>query len=355
MLAVGGNPVKTKQVIILLQTIPSALVAAIYWMIAHRLASRMTPTPRLLAPVVAVVSCLWPESLLRLTTVWYYVWQELGVALLVWCAMRWYDSLNLREGLIMGAVTGFVALINPTPVPIFAVALVVPFLKHRGHHSTIVFNMIASAATALLLVSPWLVRNALVFERFIPMRSNFGVELLQGNNPVGSVRQSVNSVHPWTHKEELKQYRELGEVEYTRRALKRAVQYIRQHPRVTAIRVAQRVYVTWCTDLFDQWPWIPGHKWWRRGRRAMIFSLTTIASALIPLSIVLTGLFTGRLRCLPYRSLFISVFLFLPLLQYICIASERYSQGIRPWLAILAVIVLFGSRKSSYLQGRLEY
>jgi hypothetical protein len=345
---VGGATGRAEQVIILLQAVPSALSSAFYWLIAGHLAYRMRLVSTYVAAVVAAVSCLWPESLLRLTDTWYYFWQELGVAALVWCAIRWYDNPNLHRGLIMGVIAGYIGLVNPTPVPIFVVALIVPVLKRRGQQTVVVRNTIISAIVSLMIVTPWLVRNILVFERFIPMRSNLGVELLQGNNPLGHVRQGHTSPHPAIQKEELKRYIELGEIEYDREAFSKAMNYMYKHPRETLIRIAQRIYVTWCTDILDQWSWFPGNRWWYGSLHEKLLMLITIPSALLPLSIVLIGLLFGRLRRIPYKPIIISVFFFLPLLYYFTVADNDYSQGIRQWLAMLAIIVLLYRNPKEY-------
>jgi hypothetical protein len=64
-------------------------------------------------------------------------------------------------------------------------------------------------------------------------------------------------------------------------------------------------------------------------------------SALIPLGIVIFGLMSGRLRGLPHPALFISVFVFLPLPHYFTQVADDYTQTLRAWLALLAIVVLF--------------
>jgi hypothetical protein len=207
--------------------------------------------------------------------------------------------------------------------------------------------MAVSAITALLIVAPWLTRNTLTFGRFVPMRSNFGLELLQGNNPAGSVRQTTNSVHPMVKKKEFDRFEEMGEMAYMQWAFEKATEFIKKNPGLTAARVGQRIYVTWCTDILDKWSWRPDRKWWDRGFRAILLNLTTTVTAVLLLAIVLFGITFGHLRDFPYKFLFISLFVFLPLFQYFTIASNHYSQSIRPWLAMLAVVIALQFRGKS--------
>ena len=45
--------------------------------------------------------------------------------------MRWIDRPNLKTAAALGMMGGILALINVTPLPIFAVALLLPILQNR--------------------------------------------------------------------------------------------------------------------------------------------------------------------------------------------------------------------------------
>jgi hypothetical protein len=59
----------------------------------------------------------------------------------------------------------------------------------------------------------WPVRNALVMHAFIPLRSNMGYELWQGNRP-GADGFFLVALHPNTSVSELRRWQELGELGY---------------------------------------------------------------------------------------------------------------------------------------------
>jgi len=339
----GGANGRTEQVLILLQSVPSALSVAFYWLIARYLTRRIASLPSHTDSVVGLVLCFWPESLLRLTYLYYFVWQELAVAVLVFLGLRWCDRPTLSTGAALGMVGGLTALISLNPVPIFLVALITPFLERRSLDARLLHAMILSILTATLIVAPWIVRDALVFGRLYPLRSNGAFELFQGNNPKGCIREQADSAHPVTDPKEMALYQALGESEYVRLSGERAWSYIRAHPGLTALRVAQRFYVTWCTDLFNNWPDVPGAKWWPPGKYYKLLLLVTLASALIPLGLVINGLFSGRLRDLPHPALFISVFVFLPRPHYFTLVRNEYTQTLRAWLALFAIAVLYSA------------
>jgi hypothetical protein len=336
----AGPTNDTALAIIVLQAIASSLTCAFFWLIARRVTFGFRRVRTGTVSVLAILFVVWPETLFRLTDTWYFVFQELGLVVLVYCAMVWWDRPGLREGLIMGAVAGVVALVNPTPVPIYAIALIAPLVVQRDKRLTVARHIIASGLVASFIVAPWIIRDYSVFGRFMPIRSNFGLELRQGNNPVDSIRQKANSVHPMLRAEEFDRYETMGEVAYMQWSLDQAVEYMVSNPGVTVVRILERMYVYWCTDVTDNWSSSPDIKWWNHGWWPRIFQVTTILSALVPLVIVLFGVFSGRLQGLAYRFLFIGLFILLPLPYYITWAGDVYSAAIRPWLAMLAAIVV---------------
>ena len=231
-------------------------------------------------------------------------------------------------------------MINLNPFPIFLVALITPFLERRTLDAHLLRATAISLFAATLVLAPWIVRNALVFGRFYPVRSNGAFELFQGNNPKGCIREQADSAHPVTDPREMALYRSLGESEYVRWSGERAHNYIRDHPGQTALRVAQRFYVAWCTDLFNNWPDVAGARWWPQGVYYKVLLIVTIGSALIPLGVVILGLFSGRLRGLPHPAIFISIFVFLPLPHYFTLIRNEYTQTLRAWLTFFAIAAL---------------
>jgi hypothetical protein len=347
MRLMGAANGRTEQVLVLLQSVPSALSVAFYWLIARYLTRRMASLPLLTDAVAGLVLCFWPESLLRLTYLYYFVWQELGIVVLVYFGLRWCDRPTLSTGGALGVIGGLTALININPIPIFLVALSTPVLESRSLDAHLLRAMLLSVLTATLIVAPWIVRDALMFGRLYPVRSNMAFELFQGNNPKGCIREQADSAHPVSDPKEMALYQSLGESEYVRRSGERAWDYMCHHPAQTALRVAERFYVAWCTDLFNSWPEVPNSKWWPRGVYYQLLLLVTIPSALIPLGVVIFGLFSGRLRGVPHPALFISVFVFLPLPHYFTLINNEYTQTLRAWLALFAIVALCSGRASA--------
>jgi hypothetical protein len=194
MWLMGEASGRTMQVLVLVQSVPSALSVGFCWLIARYLGLRMRGLSPNTAAVAGLVLCFWPESLLRLTEPWYFVWQELGVALLIWLGLRWCDRTTLPTGSALGAVGGIVALINVNPIPIFAVAIAAPLLERRFFSAPQWRAAMLCAGVAILASLHGFVRIIAVFGRLYPVRSNASFELVQGNNPKDCIRERVDTV-----------------------------------------------------------------------------------------------------------------------------------------------------------------
>ena len=342
MTLMGEASGRSELAIIFLQVLASSCAAALYVTILRQLSPH---APGWLVTGFAVAVVLWPESLLRINFLWYYAWQELSIAVLVWYGIRWATQLTARSAVELGVAGGVAALINVSPIPLFALALGVPALSIRSQK---VFGYASvGGCVAILIVSPWLVRNRIVFGTFVPLRGNIGCELLQGNNPNGSIRQLPTSLHPFNNAEELQRYTSLGEVEYNREAARRANAWIQQNPTRAAVMIAQRVYVVWLTDITDKWTW-SDRKWWE-GRYSTVLQATTIVSAIAPLILAIAAVARAGVSRIPHRWLLFGVLL-VPTPHYFTQVDDSYVAFLRPWLVLIALVCV--SARNAHAHSR---
>jgi hypothetical protein len=154
----------------------------------------------------------------------------LGYALLS-DAPRWW-------GLIWWGVAGGVtALAGPVLGLVWATLTVLrwPTLSRWRH-------WLVAGLFALICVSPWIVRNALVFGRFIPLKSNLFYELYQSQceSADGLVRESTFRNHPYGNRQERYQYEDDGESVYLDGKRAQFVSAFRAKPGDFAVRVWNR-------------------------------------------------------------------------------------------------------------------
>jgi len=174
----------------------------------------------------------WSTHLLLLCLCWMlYLAQDLEQS----------PRLGLWAG--FGALAGFAALTEPS------ILVVVPFLLllaawrlSRAGRQWLLPGMVASLILAAI-ISPWMIRNALVFHRFIPMRDSMGLEMWMGNNG-RSLHWTNNDIHPLHDAGELAEYT-TGELAYMDHKAELAKAYIHSHPRWYAWMSARRALYLW--------------------------------------------------------------------------------------------------------------
>lgn len=175
----------------------------------------------------------WSTHLLLLCLCWLlYLCQnmERSPRLLLWAGF--------------GLLAGFAGLTEPSILVVvpFLMALACWRLRQNGER-WLLPGMAASLAIAAIL-SPWIVRNAVVFHRFIPIRDNMGLELWMGNNGY-SERWTSDQLHPLHDKDELADYNAMGELAYMDHKKQQADIFIKTHPEWYAWMSLRRAVYLW--------------------------------------------------------------------------------------------------------------
>lgn len=193
----------------------------------------------------------------------------------------------------------------------------------RSSHA---FRLPALALLAIIIgCIPWTARNAIVFHKFIPFRSNFGLELWLGNNP--AVPDTwAGWLHPSDDLTQRAEFLKLGEIAYMREKQHQALQFMISHPRDVSRFFWRRFVENWTTTwdpIQDVWNALG---WQER---------TALASNMF---VVLAGLI-GALLLFRSKNEFawpITLFpLLYPIVYYVTHPSRRYRHPIDPILIIL--------------------
>jgi 4-amino-4-deoxy-L-arabinose transferase-like glycosyltransferase len=174
----------------------------------------------------------WSTHLLLLCLCWLlYLAQD----------MERTSRLGLWAG--FGLLAGFAGLTEPS------ILVVVPFLLMlatwrlaRAGKRWLLPGIVASLVLAAT-ISPWLIRDAVVFHRFIPMRDSMGLEMWMGNNG-STIRFTSDDLHPLHDAKEMAEYN-AGELAYMDHKAQQAKAYIQAHPRRFAWLCVRRVVYLW--------------------------------------------------------------------------------------------------------------
>jgi len=173
-----------------------------------------------------------------------------------------------------------------------------------------------SFLTTVLCLLPWAYRNERRLGSWIWLRDNFGLELSISNQDGANARMGSNLPdysHPHGSFVEASRVEALGEVEYNRRKLREALDWIRNNPGHFVRLTAARVFYFW-------FPWASSG--WDR----IFLALVTIASFF--------GLYeTVRVNAVSARLVTI-IWLLYPLVFYVIEFDRRYRHPIE-WTMLL--------------------
>jgi Dolichyl-phosphate-mannose-protein mannosyltransferase len=301
-----------------LQTLFGVLTVAVIIDIAGRIFD--SPTANLAGgfwavslPLIWLPAVLWETSLSTLLLT--------GMVALAIRAVN-YPGKGLWA--VEGGYCGLAMLINPSLMLALFVILGWTIYQARSRWR---YGPWICWLTLLAVFAPWPVRNAMVLHAFIPLRSNFGYELWQGNHP-GATGLFDPTIEPLGNKQEYTDYKAKGEAGYMRDKGTIARDYIRRHPgefiRLSAERIA---------------------RFWTGAGYA-------VNSGVVELHAVLTSLlgFAGLAALYKQRrattALFLLPLLVFPLPYYITHAEFRFRLVLDPLLTILGAYAI--TRVSSY-------
>jgi 4-amino-4-deoxy-L-arabinose transferase-like glycosyltransferase len=245
---------------------------------------------------------------------------------------------STSEWALFGLLWGLIALSNPSlclflPVCGIWILLGVP-------HRALWPKQILSAALASLVfvgcLAPWTYRNDRVFHKVIPMRANFGVELYLGNGP-GATGLLMEYDHPFQAPDQLRLYRQMGEIAYSQWRGRLAKQIIAAHPLRFIWLSLVRIYYFWFSVPH------PGDEGFvNEYGRNLNYQFTSLAG--------LFGLALALRRRVPAAALFFWAFLLLPLTYYFVTVSARFRHPLEPLIAIFAVYLFQSAEKSWQVQ-----
>jgi len=166
-------------------------------------------------------------------------------AVLFWATLELADSSHrVRNWCGYGLLWGFTLMTNP------ALGSLLPSLlgwaAYRGM-GTVKLSLVKpalAAGIAILCCVPWTVRNYAVFHKFVPLRSNFALELYIGNNNNYATRQFV-----WppkiTKEREILLYFRIGETAFMEEEERKALEFIRSHPVIEMELTVDRFVSFW--------------------------------------------------------------------------------------------------------------
>jgi hypothetical protein len=304
------------------QALLGTAIVGLTWRIARQALGPMV------AGLAAWLTAIWP-LLVQFTTI---LASELLFIALVLAALNIWVSKRLSFAVRMiswGACIAAATYVRPTALPMLVGFLALQWILDRDWKAFIVGGLLAGLAAAVLF-APWSYRSVVLFDRFVLVSANGGVNLWMGNNPdsAGGYMELPDRQFP----------NEVDRDHYYGRA---AMHFILTHPLAYAKLSVQRTVTTYGRETI-------GIVWNEKGLSSrygntMLIALKGISSAYW-WAMLIFGLFGVALivrRGLSKRLWpLLASFGYLAAFPVLTVAMDRYHAPIDPMLAIFAAYAL---------------
>jgi hypothetical protein len=143
-----------------------------------------------------------------------------------------------------GLLAGFAGLNEPSVLALVPFLLVLACWRLASAGKRWLLPGVVASFALAVAISPWMIRNALVFHRFIPIRDSMGLELWMGNNGY-STRWTSDQLNPLHDQHELADYNRMGELAYMNYKGIQAEMFIAHHPQWYAWMCLRRAVYLW--------------------------------------------------------------------------------------------------------------
>ena len=251
-----------------------------------------------------------------------WVWDPPISAFLLSLGVLWAIRMEnpcRRDWVRFGLLAGISALVNPALTTLFPILMVWVAWRLWRRGAKPFLQALTALATMLLCISPWLVRNRIVFGQWVFLRSNAPFEFSLGNYP-NSEGAPFAGRAPVTNPRVLDQYRKLGELGFVKFRGDEAMAWVKSHPADFAKLTLKRAVDFWdggelrFEPLDDPWrPW-----------------MVSLESGL-----AFAGLWLGLRRGVRNLGPIILMMIAYPLPYYLIYTNPRYRHAIVPLLVVL--------------------
>lgn len=257
--------------------------------------------------------------------VWDMSLSALLLSLLFLLALDLRRTTGWRMWLRFGLLWGLAALTNPSLLSFLPFSLAwAAWHLHRERQPWLRAVTVAILG-CVVVVTPWLIRNRLVFGETVFIRSNFWFEFHLGNYHLSN-GLGWRGKHPTVNPQEFEEYRRLGELGYVARAREQALEFLRQSPGEFVELSLKRFRYFW-----DGTPVLYSRAEVKVWQPWMVLTFSLLAGF---------GLLLAFGRWVNAAALFALLLLSYPALYYLTYANIRYRHAIEPELLLLAVYFL---------------
>ncbi|MFH1791944.1 MAG: glycosyltransferase family 39 protein [Candidatus Omnitrophota bacterium] len=316
-------------VIILQMVLMSLLVLPVFF-IALKVFDERT------AYLAAVLAAVQPHIIIYSTAKLHPVnAYTLLFALVVLCFLRLKDSSDLPKALIAGLVAGIAIFFRTTGLVMFLACSAWFLAAGGGRLTQRVKAVLTMSAVALIIVSPWLVRNYMVFGKPVLLQSVKGECLWLGNVPYSNGSLYTEDGRTLFEKAEADGdlpdgFYQMTELEQCDSLTAITMTYFKDDPAGFISRILKKMYYFW---WFSPYQGLLYSKAWLMMYKAYYLFV------LIPAVISITLCLSGSLKRVDRRAMWLVLIVFIVLT---CVHSLYFVEGRHRW-AVESMLLIFTS------------
>lgn len=269
--------------------------------------------------------------------VWDTSLSTLLLVLLVWLTFSLERTDERRSWFLYGLLWGVILLTNGSLASLLPVSAAYLILKRKSVRTA--RAIVLSFVFACVIATPWWTRNWQAFHNFIPLRSNFAMELYLGNHE-GTEGLNMFWDHPFWNETEMERYRQRGEIGYLAEKGELALAWISSHP-AEFVKLSLKRVVTFWADVPE--PDRAGRSRAFDWHHALMFAVSVLA---------FVGAIVGWRRGVPGAGLCVWVLTVYPLVYYVTHTHLRYRAPIEPVMMVSAVWLVISAFPSSAAQEK---
>lgn len=279
----------------------------------------------------------WPT-----TWIWEISLSTLLLTCLVLHSLRLMTNDSPRSWFAFGALWGFSALTNPALLAALPFTGIFPAYKLWRDGKRWFRAFVISSVCFFVVISPWILRNRIVFGEWVFIRGNFPLEFRMGNYH-GSNWMGWRGYHPTRNPAQLERFVRLGERAYFKEVGKEGYDFVKSHPGAFMEETGKRFYYFWNGEVLALMKGDPYKQWmyWPLSLLGWIGWLLFFDKAR-SITQIRSRLPAAMIGC---------VMLFYPSAYYITFVQHRYRHPIEP-LLLLCAVYLFWSVGTRVLAKR---
>jgi len=151
------------------QSLLFCLIPILVFVIAKRLFNAQ------IALIASVLSIFYPYFIYISGFLYSTGLMTLLILVFVYFNIKFFDNSNYYYPIVIGILMGLIALTRPIALSFFPFWILWVLLINNRKYKTRITQLILAIIFFVITLTPWTIRNHLIFEKFVPVRASAGI------------------------------------------------------------------------------------------------------------------------------------------------------------------------------------